>query len=941
MCPDHSAAAKLTTMKHTLLSARKNLLKASLLVTAALAFHAPAYAAGTPDIKPALKKMLGSLATETKQDLQKLVGALRETQCGGGLKGCYAAKLDAIQLYFYTSNNLQQTFIVVIDKDIPMPKLFSSKIQSVLGQSRLRSPMISISTSDFDLTTDRMPNDLKKIVNDNYFGVTSIPFSVGVQIAARINIGGEFKNTMESFGIKADQMTMRSAVVLPIPSDITGGAGAAAGIASDIADGATMTKAGVDAMKLEAFVEFQFAPGSRIPLLLPPVTLTDATFYINNNLTVGYKGNAAFQGLNDKKFLIQFQTPVQPTGAMDLADFGYRIATPARFTMEDAAKIMIAMATTDRRLTKYGGGLIGGIDKYKGDLLAAAKPLSMFQLDNPRPAPEYRFGDKTKPWPDDNKYYNIVSYGPLATGGPYMSQGSAVGFLGQKISWMDYTAGYNGLSGSTGNNITLKLGPLGKVTFRMETFAKVNTGTQQIGMAGNFAGQKVEVLLGTSKMSISVNASCVNPFEIKASADITPTLNIADVFEGHGGVNVDPSSITGCVGKELEAAYRKVAGEFSNLGGYSAAMANAELKKMEDAATLMKKQAEEAANKVAAESKKAAEDAARAAEKAAEDARKQYENAKNAARDVANKTANAASNAFRDAGNAFKRIGKKKKHKKGPDPKFAGSVFDWDYYYDHYPEFRGQDLAAHWKDTGFYQNRQGSLEFNPIYYYHRYADVSAQCPGSLLCATQHWLDYGIEMGRQGSADFNVVDYMNRYADVPRTLAPEDDPDALEHWLTFGADDGRDGSPTSKATTPFSPPMRYGGRGGAPWNDAAQCQSSYVVGFRIRANGRVDGIQFLYANGQWGAPHGNLGNPPYTYEIALPAGQYFTTVHIRSGDSVDALGLISNTGVGYGMFGGNGGTFAAYGVTSGEKLACVTGRSGKNLDQFIFSSTGQR
>jgi hypothetical protein len=44
---------------------------------------------------------------------------------------------------------------------------------------------------------------------------------------------------------------------------------------------------------------------------------------------------------------------------------------------------------------------------------------------------------------------------------------------------------------------------------------------------------------------------------------------------------------------------------------------------------------------------------------------------------------------------------------------------------------------------------------------------------------------------------------------------------------------------------------------------------------------------------------------------------------------------------YGMYGGGGGTYATYTVTSGEKLACMSGRSGEEVDQLIFSSTGQR
>jgi hypothetical protein len=229
------------------------------------------------------------------------------------------------------------------------------------------------------------------------------------------------------------------------------------------------------------------------------------------------------------------------------------------------------------------------------------------------------------------------------------------------------------------------------------------------------------------------------------------------------------------------------------------------------------------------------------------------------------------------------------------------------------------------------------------------------------------------MGRQGSPDFSVVSYMNRYPDVPKTLAPEDDPDALEHWLTFGSDAGRDGRPASSATGPFSAPTRVGGGGGGPWNDAAQCQNLYVIGFRVSSGDRVDGVQFLYSNNQWGAVHGKMKN--YSANVTLPAGQFIERINYRSGSSVDAVGFMVNTGMPaikvkspkpkfggmpsmpvppeipgpdpsikydtYGMYGGGGGTYATYTVTSGEKLACMSGRSGEEVDQLIFSSTGQR
>ena len=905
-----------------------------------------------PEVGSVLKKMLGSLPIgEHRDQLQKMVGDLKETSCGGGLTGCYQAKTGPLQLYFFTSKNAQQTFIIAIDKKISMPNLLGNKVQKVMGQTSLSAPIISISTTDFDLTTARMPPDLKKIVYDSYFNVSALSFSAGVQMAARANLGGPIKLTMESLGVRADQLTMRAGVVMPIPTDISGGAGSGIDMASSVADGNTMKKSAFDAAKPEAYIEFQFAPNSRLPMLLPPVTLTDATFFINNNLTFGYKGNAQFQGVGDKKVLLQFQTPLTPEGAMDLIDFSFLMATPATFTMEDAAHVIVAMASPDARLAKYGGGFIRNVSSFKAPLLAMAKPLSMFKLKNPNPPPEYRFGDPTKPWPEDVKYFNIALLGPLADGGPYYAQGGQVAAFGQTLGWTDVSAGLNGYYNGVGTDVVLKLGPLGKVPFRLSQETRINLNKQDMAFRGNLAGQKIAIVLGTSRMSIEVNASCINPFEIKTSLDITPTTDLAQIFDAQGGVNVDPGAITGCIGKELEAAYRKIAGEYKHLSGYTADMANKELKKISDAAAVAAKATEDAANKAAAESQKAAEesarasqkaaeDAAKAAEKAAADARKQYEKTKDAARDVASKATNSAANAFRDAGNAFKKLGKKKKRKKGPDPKFSGSVFDWDYYYDNNPDVVAAkvDLSTHWRDNGFREGRRGSLEFQASYYLNRYPDVKAKCGNDLQCALQHWLDDGIELGRQGSPDVNVYDYMNRYGDVPKTLAPEDDPDALEHWLTVGADAGRDGSPASKASGAFSAPMRAGGNGGSPWNDAAQCQRGEVRGFRISNGKRVDGVQFLYANGQWGNVHGKLKKGWGEYRLG--ADEYIVRVDYRNGNSMDAVGFITNKRS-YGLFGGGGGSFGSYSVTPGERLTCMMGRSGSEVDQMIFSSTGQR
>lgn len=783
---------------------KKPLFKASLLLLAALALPMTAQA-NVPEITPSLKKMLGGLPIAgIKDQLQGMVGALKKTSCGGKLTGCYMTQSGPLHLYFFTSGQSQQTLLLVVDKKMPLPKLLKSNVQSVMGNTMLSSPIISISTTDYDLDLVKMPPALQKVVRDSYFNVNTLSFSSGVQLAARADLGGAIKTTMQAFGVRGDQLTLRAAVVMPIPTDLAGGAGAGIGIADAVSHGDTMKKAGADALDIEAYIEFQFAPDAKLPMLLPPMSLSDATFFINNSLTFGYKGNAQFKGVGDKKILIQFKTPLTPAGGMDLLDFEFRMATPASFTLEDAVNVVFAMATPDPRLAKYGGGFIRGIDSFKDPMLAMVKPLAMFKVKNPNPPPEYRFGDSTKPWPNDNKYYNLSLIGPLGQGGPYMSSAGDVAIFGQTMGWQTMTAGMKGFYTGVGSELTLKLGPLGKVPFKLSSENQIDKNGQTMTMKGNLAGQKIAVVMGMTKMSIEVNASCINPFEIKASADIKPTTDLAQLFDAQGGVNVDPSKITGCIGKELEAAYRKIVGEYKNLKGYTADMANAELKKISDTAAVAAKAAEDAAKKAAAEAqkaaddaKKAADDAARAAKKAADDARRHYQQTKDAARNVANKATGGANKAFNDAGNAFKKIGKKKKHKKGPDPIFAASVFDWDYYYDTAPDVvkANVDLATHWKQNGFNEGRQGSPEFSAKFYLSKYSDLMQYCgQGNWPCAVQHWLDHGIAEGRQGSANFSVMSYLNRYPDLQNAFGKTNYPDALEHWFNYGEDEGRNGRP---------------------------------------------------------------------------------------------------------------------------------------------------
>jgi len=751
---------------------KKTLFKTCLLLLSGLALPMAAQA-NVPEITPSLKKLLGGLPIAgLKEQVQGMVGALEKTLCGNNLTGCYMTQSGPLQLYFFTSGTSQQTLLLVVDQSMKMPRLLGEKAQKVMGDTSLSSPLISISTTDYDLDTIKMPPALQKVVREKYFNINTLSFSSGVQVAARASLGGPIKLTMQSMGVDTSQLMMRAAVVIPIPTDLASSAGAGAGMADAVAHGETMKKAGADALMPEAFVEFQFGPKSSISLNSPKMVLTDATFFINNALTFGYKGNAAFKGAEGKKIIMQFQTPLSPAGAMDLLDFSFRMATPASFTMEDAAHMMVAMATPDGRLAKYGGGFIRNIDTFKAPLMAMTSPLSVVQLRNPVPPSPYVFGDSTKPFPNDMKYFNFVLLGPLADDGPLLKAAGDVRILGQKMGWLYASAGRSGLNGDVGEAITIKLGPLGKVSFKMQATMAINANKQDITLLGNFAGQKVEVGMSGSTMKVAVSASCVNPFEIKTSLEIKASTDIAEVFEGQGGVNVDPSKIGGCIGKELEAAYNKIAGEYKNLTGYTAAAATQELTKIADAAA-----------KIAAA---------------------EYNRVKAQARQAADSSIKAVTKTFSGTSSAVISASGGKTAKPNIDYKtmmYDRSVFDWDYFYDTNPKLVAAktDLVTYWKATAYKAGSRGSFEFDPVAYQQQNPEVKVNAGATVAeWMLLDWLDKGIKTGKQSSNDFHIKAYLDRYPDLQAAYGATNYAAALVHWLDTGKREGRDASPAPKA-----------------------------------------------------------------------------------------------------------------------------------------------
>ncbi len=157
-------------------------------------------------------------------------------------------------------------------------------------------------------------------------------------------------------------------------------------------------------------------------------------------------------------------------------------------------------------------------------------------------------------------------------------------------------------------------------------------------------------------------------------------------------------------------------------------------------------------------------------------------------------------------------------------------------------------------------------------------------------------------------------------------------------MNDGTDEGRNAWPEIANDGPMYGPQLAGGDGGSLWTDTGECAGQYVDGFKIRSGGSVDWVQFRYGGNRWGQVHG-AGSGPFDADVILPAGDYIVRVDFRSGSRVDAVTFKTKKGKTYGPYGGTGGTLRTFNVVPGEKLGCMSGRSGSSIDRLILSSTG--
>jgi hypothetical protein len=884
---------------------------AAALLLSLLAFNPPVCAQAAPPLNINLKEAMTLLPIPgIKGAIGELFESLKPTPGAGGWSSIKTVNVSGagslpLQLYVFGDAD-KQAVLLVVNSNIELPGVFNNRAWKRLAGSSFSNPIFSLSTVDFSLNVRDMPAEFRQVVAGSYFNVESLDFSNGFQVATQVHIGGVMKNVIEvGMGVPVQQFTLRAGVVLQMPTDTAGRASLAASMLADMKNVSQMLKE-----PPEFYTEFQLAPGKVItgPIGMQQMQLSDATLSITNEGTVGFRGNMSVGG-SGKKFITFFDTPLNPAGAMDLLDFRFGM-TAQSVTLDELMVLAMAMYTNQ----VPGGSFIRDLAQVERPLKTMLKPLSLFQLRNPKTVGEYRFADKSKPFPPMSAF-NLLVLGPLATvddgngktiRGPLLKGFGNATVLGQELASASYYLGEGGLRNRVSAGLSLKLGPLGRQSISMASSIEITKDKQAVELHGGVLGRKLDMSLSPTKFSLDSPATCATPFSLSQTVDIAAGLNVAALMDALPGVNVDPSKLPNCIGKDLEAAYKWVGSTGKDLAGYSAQAANAELDTM-----------------------------AKAAEA-------DYDKAKHLARDKATKVSGGAMSAFNDAGNAFKKLGTKKKHRKGPDPKFASSVFDWDFYYDRYPDLvkNGVDLATHWRDSGFAAGRQGAPEFNAKYYRARYLDVQQACGVSdLACALQHWLDHGIEQGRQGSAEVSIYSYLKRSRDLQQSLGKENYADAMDHWLNFGEAEGRDSRPEDPSDGPLAGLAQVGGDGGGPWSDFDTCGGQALSGFRLRHGDRIDAVQFGYRGRGWAPRQGGGGE--FQTEVVLPADEYIVQVDYRSGSRVDSLSFKTNRGKTYGPYGGSGGSALRYTVTPGEKLGCMSGRAGAGMDRLLLTSTGLR
>lgn len=742
----------------------RKLLQLGLALVCVLGMQTPVRAQTSIDVTATLMDAVKSLPIPGIKDAVN--AAVR--QASGPANGTgYDLSINGAKAVLYVLGTAPKVSVVLmVNGNTAIPGVFNNTAWNRLGGATLVDPIFSFSTMDYELPTSNLPAALKASMASSYFNAPSLQFRAGFQVAARFQAGGVFKTVLENgLGLPVSNFVMRAGVALPVPTDPQGQAGLALTLLSDIKNVANSVKD-----LPEFYVELQTSPGTQFsaPMGLSAFSLSDATFYFNNQGVVGYTGNL-IMNIIDKKFAVFFQTPVSPTGAMDFLDFKFGMAAKD-FTLADYARLVISLNTAK----VAGGGFLKDTSAFQNYLTQLLQPLSVVKVYNPKMLADYKYGDPNRPFPT-SEAFNLLILGPLATTedasgktvmGPMFKAMGQARIMGQEVGNQYMYAGPNGLRVNSVAQMSLKLGPLGKQAVSLNGTVDISKDRQVIKFNGNVLGRVLDMSLTPTQLMISSPATCATPFSISSNVEIKSDMNIASIMDGLPGVNVNPEQITGCVGAELKQALQWIGTTGKSLGGYSANDAAVALKNISDAE-------------------------ARAAAEA-------YRIAKDQAREKIEQANHESAKAFRSAGNFAKKLFGRKK-KKRPEPqteeKFAGSVFDFDYYYDANPDLvrAGVDLVEHWRNIGYDEGRRGSLEFDPAYYFANNPNARKEAArGGRDAFTRHWLNQGIEQGRQGSAECSIRAYEARYPDLLKLKWSWER--LFDHWMESGKDEGRTCAP---------------------------------------------------------------------------------------------------------------------------------------------------
>ncbi len=495
----------------------------------------------------------------------------------------YKLSINGTKAYLYLIGKAPaMSALVAVNGSLAIPAVFNNSAWKRLGGASLVDPIFSLSTVNRELVTSTLPEPLKGMLVNSYFNPPSLQFRAGFQLAARFQSGGIMKTILESgMGMPVQNFVLRSGVTVPVPTDPQGQAGLALTLLSDI-------KAVGNTVKdlPEFYVELQTSPGAvfSAPMGMSALSLSDATFYLNNQGVFAYTGNMIMNPIG-KKFAVFFQTPLAPTGAMDFLDFQFGMAAPD-FTLEDMARMVIALNTPK----VPGGGFLKDTTAYQNYLTPLLKPLSVVKVYNPKMLADFRYGDPTRPFPTAEAL-NLLVLGPLATTedgtgktvmGPMLKAMGQARIMSQEVGNQFFYAGPNGLRVSSVSQLSLRLGPLGRQAVSMNGQVDISKDRQIIKFNGNVLGRVIEMNLTPAQLMINSPATCATPFAISGNVEIRSDMNLSSVMDGLPGVNVNPSQISGCVGEDLKRALQWVGTTGQSLGGYAVADANALLKKMGD-----------------------------------------------------------------------------------------------------------------------------------------------------------------------------------------------------------------------------------------------------------------------------------------------------------------------------------------------------------------------